>query len=187
MQIWNARIRSCAILQRLWCFFVCFLVAKFFWFTFEKKDVLSFFQKWTKKNWQLKNWYYHPNPRTISLLVIRRFSNYAKFHCSSIDRKCKKLWQPAPSLCPPPFPAMPVLRLLKKRASLTNQINSDLLLERVGKTRHGWWSAIYCQYWLKGEKAIIPEIKQFNLKPLSADVRGLEEAGMATQYWRGSN
>ena len=53
---------------------------------------LQFFSKVNQKIWQLKNWNYHPNPWTISLLVMRRFSNYAKNHCSFIDRKCRKLW-----------------------------------------------------------------------------------------------
>ena len=72
--------------------FFVFLAAKFFLFTFEKKHICVFFQKWTKKNWQLKNWNDHPNPWTISLLVMRWFLNYAKIHCSFIDRKCRKLW-----------------------------------------------------------------------------------------------
>ena len=60
-----------------------------------------FSSKMYQKNWQLKNWNCHPNRWTNLLLVMRRFLNYTKFHSSVIDRKCRKLWQPAPSLCPP--------------------------------------------------------------------------------------
>ena len=84
-------------------FFFVFLIEIFFPLL-KKYMFCVFFQKWTEKIWQLKNWNYHPNPWTILLLVIRRFSNYAQFYCSFIDRKCRKLWQPAPSLCPPPLP-----------------------------------------------------------------------------------
>ena len=44
-----------------------------------------FFQKWTKKNLQLKFWNCHPNLWTISLLLMRRFLNYTQFHCSFND------------------------------------------------------------------------------------------------------
>ena len=102
MEILNPRIKSCAILQRVrWIFqfFGCQIILVHFW---KKTSFVFFFQKWTKKIWQLKNWNCHPNRWTISLLVMRRFLNYTKFHCYFNDRKCRKLWRPAPSLCAPP-------------------------------------------------------------------------------------
>ena len=99
MWIQNPGIRSCAILQRFRCFFVCFLVANFFFFHFWKyTGFVYFFKSEQTKLGHFKNWNYHPNIWTILLLVMWRFSNYAKLHCSLIDRKCRKLWQPAPSL-----------------------------------------------------------------------------------------
>ena len=85
MQIKNPRIKSCAILQWLKRQFQ-FLVAKYFWFTFErKKCFLYFFKSGPKK---IDNCNCHPNLWTNWLLVMQRFLNYAKFHCSVIDRKC---------------------------------------------------------------------------------------------------
>ena len=64
--------------------FFVFLAAKFFFVqTWKKYTFCVFFQDWKKKNVQLKNWNYPPNPWKILLLVMRRFSKY--------------------SLCPPPL------------------------------------------------------------------------------------
>ena len=59
-------------------FFFVFFPANFFLFTFKKIRFVYFFKTWTKNNWQQINWNYHQNPWTILLLVMRRFSNYAK-------------------------------------------------------------------------------------------------------------
>ena len=74
--------------------FFCFFSCQFFFCSLLKKNTFCvfFYQKCTKKNWQIKNWNCHPNRWTNSLLVMRRFLNYAKIHCSFIDRKCRKLW-----------------------------------------------------------------------------------------------
>ena len=56
---------------------------------------MFFFKIEQKKNWHKRNWDYHPYPWSISLLVMWRFSNYAKINFSFIDRKCRKLWQSA--------------------------------------------------------------------------------------------
>ena len=64
MRIKNCRIRSCAILQRFrWDF--CFLVAKFFWFTLEKRTFFFFFLRVNRKIWQLKT--------EITIRILRQF------------------------------------------------------------------------------------------------------------------
>ena len=68
-----------------------FQMPKFFGSLLKKYMFCVFFQKWIKKIWQLKKLNCHPNRWTNSLLVMRRFSNYTKFHCSVFDRKCRKL------------------------------------------------------------------------------------------------
>ena len=94
---------------------VCFFSCQFCLVHFEKRMFCPFFSKGNKLNLATKNGNYHWNPWTIPLLVMLRFSNYPKFHCSFIDRKCGKLWQPAPSLWGgegvQPIRAMPIFRL----------------------------------------------------------------------------
>ena len=62
-------------------FVVVFLVTTFFWFTFQVRNPIFFLSsKVNKKIQQLIKQNYHPNCWTVSLLVMQRFLNYAKFY-----------------------------------------------------------------------------------------------------------
>ena len=78
--------------------FFVFLNAKFFLFTFEKKHVCVFFQKRTKKIWQLKNWNCHLNLWRIAQLLMRGFLMRNFHYCLKIKIKMKKTmkknWKP---------------------------------------------------------------------------------------------
>ena len=78
MRIQNPRVRSCAILQLLRCFFFVFLLDTFFLFTFE--CVLQCVLQVNKKKMQRKNRNDHLNHWTILLLVMRQLLNYTEFY-----------------------------------------------------------------------------------------------------------
>ena len=143
MRIQNPRIRSCAnpqLFKWLFQFFSC----QIFLVHFLKIHISSIFSKVNQKNWQLKDLNCHLNCWTISLLVMRRFLNYTKFHCLFNDRKCTKLWQPAPSLWGGGVKAT-FRQCLKKHVFFwffpsVTQWQSDLVNQRIRDSVTQWLS-----------------------------------------------
>ena len=88
----NPRIRSCAILQWLRLFF-SFLINHSVLVHFLKEKNIWLLYSMVNRKLAIKK------PKWPSKSSLRYF-NYTNF---LIDRKCRKLWQPAPSLCPPPL------------------------------------------------------------------------------------